>query len=168
MRINITSSRLGPHCASDVRHQVRTQQHFKNNFIYSFLALLLRLFSSCSEWGLLSNCGAQASHRSGFSCEAPAPGRLGFNGCGTWAQSLQVSGIVIVQHGLSYSVACGVFSDQGLNRCLLNWQMDYLPLNHQGSPQGIIFSVFLSRVYGSSPIMGSIGHTEVDDSPILC
>ena len=27
-----------------------------------------RAFSSCSEWGLLSSCGPQASHRSGFSC----------------------------------------------------------------------------------------------------
>ena len=31
---------MGPHCASDVRRQVRTQHHFKNNFIYSFLAVL--------------------------------------------------------------------------------------------------------------------------------
>ena len=27
------------------------------------------------------------------------------------------------------------FPDQGLNLCLLNWQADSLPLNHQGSPE---------------------------------
>ena len=29
-----------------------------------------------------------------------------------------------------------IFSTQGLNPSLLHWQMDSLPLNHQGSPQG--------------------------------
>ena len=37
-------------------------------------------------------------------------------------------------HGLSCSVACGVFPDQGWNPCLLHWQVDSLPLSHQGSP----------------------------------
>ena len=41
-------------------------------------------FSSCSEWGLLSSCGAQAS-RSGFSsCGARALGCVGFSSCGAW------------------------------------------------------------------------------------
>ena len=35
--------------------------------------LLLGLFSSCGEQGLLSSCDAKASHRSCFSC------------CGAWA-----------------------------------------------------------------------------------
>ena len=140
-------------------------------FIYSLLAVLALC---CSGFSLVAVSGDYSlTVVPGFSpqwflCVAWAPGCLGFNSCGTWAQKLQVSGLIVVLHGFSYSVACGIFSGQGLNRCLLNWQMDYLPLNHQGSPQGIIFSVFLSRVYGSSPIMGSIGHTEVDDRPILC
>ena len=42
-------------------------------FIYLFCtvlgsSLLRRLFSSCGEWGLLSSCGAQASHCGDFSC----------------------------------------------------------------------------------------------------
>ena len=47
---------------------------FKNNFKSLFIFgcagcfLLCRLFSSYKEWGLLSNCSAQASHCSGFSC----------------------------------------------------------------------------------------------------
>ena len=31
-------------------------------------------------------------------------------------------------------MACGIFLDQGLN-LLLHWQVDSLPLNHQGSPK---------------------------------
>ena len=34
------------------------------------------------------------------------------------------SGSVIVAHGLSYSKACGIFPDQGLNPCSLYWQAD--------------------------------------------
>ena len=50
----------------------RRWQFFKNRFIYLFGRagswLLCGLFSSCGEWGLLSSCGARASHRGGFSC----------------------------------------------------------------------------------------------------
>ena len=35
---------------------------------------------------------------------------------------------------LSYSKACGIFLDQGLNSCLLHWQADSLPLSHPGKP----------------------------------
>ena len=37
--------------------------------------------------------------------------------------------------GLSCSAACGIFLEQGLNPCLLHWQVDSLLLSHQGSPQ---------------------------------
>ena len=33
-------------------------------------------------------------------------------------------------HGLSCSMACGIFPDQGSNPCLLHWQVDSLPLSH--------------------------------------
>ena len=82
-------------------------------------------FSSCGERGLLSIC-AWASHCGGFSCCGPqALGWPGFsscssqalehrfNSCGTW---------------VSCSEACGIFSYQGSNPCLLHWQMDCLPL----------------------------------------
>ena len=46
------------------------------------------LFSSCSEWGLLSSCGAQASHFRGFSYyRALALGHAGFSSCGAWLRS---------------------------------------------------------------------------------
>ena len=54
-------------------------------FIYLFVfgcAGSLWAFSSCSEWGLLSSCGAQASFGVGFfSCSAQALGCMGFGGC---------------------------------------------------------------------------------------
>ena len=44
------------------------------------------------------------------------------------------AGSVVVAHGASCSVACGIFPDQGLNPCPLHWQADSQPLHHQGSP----------------------------------
>ena len=46
------------------------------------------------------------------------------------------AGSVIVAHGPSCSVACGIFPDQGSNPCPLHWQADCQPLCHQGSPRG--------------------------------
>ena len=37
---------------------------------------------------------------------------------------------VVVAHGLSCSLAYRIFLDQGLNLCLLHWQVDSLPLSH--------------------------------------
>ena len=44
------------------------------------------------------------------------------------------AGSVIVVHGPSCSVACGIFPDQGSNPCPLRWQADSQPLRHLGSP----------------------------------
>ena len=44
------------------------------------------------------------------------------------------AGSVVVVHGPSCSVACGIFPDQGSNPCPLHWQADSQPLCHQGSP----------------------------------
>ena len=61
-----------------------------------FLAVLglhccTQAFSSCRERGLLSSCGAWASHRGGFSC------------CG--AQALDTQASVVAAQGL---ISCGV------------------------------------------------------------
>ena len=45
------------------------------------------------------------------------------------------AGSVIVAHGPSCSVACGILPDQGSNPCPLHWQADSQPLRHQGSPE---------------------------------
>ena len=43
------------------------------------------------------------------------------------------TGLICAVHRLSCSEACGIFPDQGLNPRLLHWQVDSLPLSHQGS-----------------------------------
>ena len=54
------------------------------------------------------------------------------------------AGSVVVAHGLSCSVACGTFPDQGSNPCPLHWQADSQPLRHQGSPQPFFKNISLS------------------------
>ena len=58
---------------------------FKTLFTYLRLwwVFMRGLFSSCSEWELLSSCGARASHCGGFSCGARALGHTGFSSYGT-------------------------------------------------------------------------------------
>ena len=53
-----------------------------------------------------------------FCVELPAvlAAPAGSTGSGTWA--------AVAVHGLSCSTARGVFPDQGLNPCLLHWQVD--------------------------------------------
>ena len=46
---------------------------------------------------------------------------------------LEGSGSIVVEHGLSFSRARRILLDQRLNLCLLCWQVDSLPLNHQGN-----------------------------------
>ena len=54
------------------------------------------LFSSCGEQGLLSSCGAQASHCGGFSCEARAPGCSAFSSCSSQAPEHWLSSVARV------------------------------------------------------------------------
>ena len=42
------------------------------------------------------------------------------------AHELQGTGLIAVAQGLSRSEECGIFLDQGLNPCLLQWQVDSL------------------------------------------
>ena len=41
---------------------------------------------------------------------------------------------VVVPHGLSCSMTCGIFLNPGWKLCLLLWRANSLPLSHQGSP----------------------------------
>ena len=50
------------------------------------------------------------------------------------------AGSVVVAHGLSCSVACGIFPDQGSNPCPVHWQADSQPLSHQGSRICFLYS----------------------------
>ena len=53
---------------------------------------------------------------------------------------------MVVAHRLSYSMACGIFPNQGLNLCLLNWHVDSLPQSYQGSPVFSYFCIFVISV----------------------
>ena len=48
--------------------------------------------------------------------------------------SLECAVSAAVAYRLSCPAACGIFPDQRLNPCLLHWQADSQPLDHQGSP----------------------------------
>ena len=79
-----------------------------------------------------TNRGAQASHCRGFSyCEARTLGACGLSRCRSQAPEHRLSNC---STRLSCSRACEIFTDQGSNPCLLHWQADSWPLNHQGSP----------------------------------
>ena len=80
---------------------------FFNAFIFGCAGpslLPVWAFSTCSRLGLLSGCGAWASHSSGFSC-------------------FRTRALVVVARGLSCSSARGIFPDQGSNPCPLHWQV---------------------------------------------
>ena len=68
------------------------------------------------------HCGESASLCGGFSsCGAHS---LGTQASAVAAPGAQSAGSVVVVHGFSDHVACGIFPDQGLNLCLLRWQVD--------------------------------------------
>ena len=113
--------------------------NFTNYFIYFLIVLFIYFqlslvfaavgfFSSSSKWGLLSSCYILASHCGGFR------GLQGERASVVAAPRLQNTGSVAVAHRLRCFSTRGIFPDQGSNLCFLNWQVDFLPLNHQGSP----------------------------------
>ena len=59
----------------------------------------------------------------------------------------RLAGSVVVAHGPSCSVACGIFPDQGSNPCPLHWQADSQPLCHQGSPSFFSYILLFSSPY---------------------
>ena len=73
-------------------------------------------------------------------CRLPiAASLVADTGCGVRAlvvaaQKLWSVASVVVTHGLSCPLACGIVPDLGLNLCPLHWQEDSLLLSHQGSP----------------------------------
>ena len=85
-------------------------------------------FSSWGEWELLSGWDEWASHCGGFSC------------CREW--SLEGWASVVVAHGLSCPMACGIF----LDLCPQHWQADSQPLDQQGSLQGFSKTIPSPRI----------------------
>ena len=100
-------------------------------FIYLFIYLwLCWVFVSVRGLSLVAASGDHSSSR----CAGLSPSRpLLLRSTGS-----RRAGSVIVAHGPSRSVACGILPDQGPNPCPLHWQADSQPLRHQGSPLKII------------------------------
>ena len=88
------------------------------------LRFCARAFSSCSERGPLF-----IAVRGPLSIAASLIAEHGS----------RCAGSVVVAHGPSCSMACGILPDQGSNPCPLNWQADSQPLRHQGSPVTCFF-----------------------------
>ena len=63
---------------------------------------------------------------------------LGAHRFASYSTQPSVCGFRALEHRLSGPEACGIFLDQGSNPCSLHWQVDSLPVSHQGSP-GIQF-----------------------------
>ena len=111
----------------------------KKKFIYLLIfghagsLLLCGLLSNCSEWGLLSSCGVPPSLLWYLLLLWSTGSRpAGFSTCDS--QALEATtGSAVVVHGVSCSVAGGIFPDLESNPCLVHWQVNSLPLNHQGS-----------------------------------
>ena len=108
--------------------KISSLSFLKNLFIYFGCAgslFLPQLFSSCVKQGLLS------SYFSRFGTWL----FLGHSGISSCPCRLSITGSTVVAHEFSCSEACGIFSDGGLNLCLPHWQVDSLPLSHQGIQQ---------------------------------
>ena len=99
------------------------------------------------------------SHCSGFSCARAQASvvaahrfqQLGWESSVVAAPRLQSTGSVVVARRLSCSVACGILLDQGLNLCLLRWQVDSLPQSHRGSPHLSLNSTLPLSFISSTP-----------------
>ena len=102
-------------------------------FIYYIYFWLCWVFVSVRGLSLVVASGVHSSSWcAGLSLSRPLPLR------GTGSRR---AGSVVVAHGPSCSVACGIFPDQGSNPCPLHWQADSQPLRHQGSPSHVFLKV---------------------------
>ena len=96
---------------------------FLNLFIYFWLSWV---FVSVRGLSLVAASRGHSSSRcTGLSLSRPLLLR---------STASRRAGSVVVAHGPSCSVACGIFPDQGSNPCPLHWQADSQPLCHQGNP----------------------------------
>ena len=102
-------------------------------YLFKFIYFILFIFG-CIGSSLLC-AGFLQLQRAGATlhCSVRSP-HCGFSCCRAWALGawalvvvacgLQSAGSVVVACGLSWSAACGIFPDQGLNPCPLHWQAD--------------------------------------------
>ena len=106
-------------------------------FLYSFFGCV-GSFVSVRGLSLVAASGGHSSSQcAGLSVSQP----LSLRSTGS-----RRAGSAVVAPGLSCSAACGIFPDQGLNPCPLNWQADSQPLRHQGSPIPVFKNYFFQLI----------------------
>ena len=106
-------------------------------FIFKFLKFDFGCAGSSLLRGFFSSCGTQVLIVVASILDSTGSRAQGLQW--VWLPRLQGTGSVVVAHGLSCSMACGIFPDQGSNLCLLLWQADSLSLSHQVSPMVLFY-----------------------------
>ena len=111
-------------------------------FFFFFFNLLLPVLGLCCclSPSLVSTSEGYASLQCmGLSLCALAVGRLSFSGCGSQALEHPLNSC-----GAWVWLLCSMWDlpYQGLNLCLLRWQVYSSPLTHQGSPQICVLKIF--------------------------
>ena len=103
-------------CLSPVLLQMQMTGLLTFTFFFFIYFWLCWVFVSVRGLSPVAASGVRSSSRcAGLSLSRPLPLRSTGSRC---ADS------VVVAHGLSCSVACGIFPDQGSNPCPLRWQAD--------------------------------------------
>ena len=110
-------------------------------FIYLFIYFKFIYFYFWLCWVFISVRGLSLVAASGGHSSSWCTGLSLSRPLLLWSTGSRHAGSVVVAHGPSWSVACGIFPDQGSNQCPLHWQADSQPLRHQGSPCYIYFYV---------------------------
>ena len=101
--------------------------YLRITFFFFFFFWLCWVFVSVQGFSLVAASGGHSSSRcAGLSLSRPLLLR---------STGSRRAGSVVVAHGRSCYMACGIFPDQGSNPCPLHWQADSQPLSHQGSPR---------------------------------
>ena len=114
------------------------------SFFFKFIYYLFIIyFWLC--WVFISVRGLSLVAASGGHSSSPCAGLLLSRPLLLRSTSSRCAGSVVVAHGPSCSAARGIFSDQGSNPCPLHWQADSQPLCHQGSPESIIFNIYIIK-----------------------
>ena len=125
-------------------------------FLYKFIYLFIYLFIYfwlC--WAFVSVRGLSLVVASGGHSSSRCVGLSLLRSLLLRSTGSRRAGSVVVAHGPSCSVACGIFPDQGSNPCPLHWQADSQPLHHQGSPHWPSFNGLVDHLYvvfGKIPI----------------
>ena len=102
-----------------------------SNFNFHFVGLRccsgFSLVIASGAYSLIAVASLVAEHRF-WDPPASAVGARGLSSCSFWALEHR---LMDVAREFSCSMICRIFLDQGLNLCLLRWQVHSLPLSHQ-------------------------------------